>query len=117
MGGLLAVATWPAAFSRQYSMRLLASRAGSKVRHRHMDADSIPARFARTMIELHGDAGQVWLHELSARIAEYERRWAIQVAAPFANLSYNYVAPARRADGSQVIVKLGMPHPELTSEI
>jgi streptomycin 6-kinase len=77
----------------------------------------IPARFARTMLEMHGAAGQAWLDELAASIADYERRWAIRVAAPFANLSYNYVAPAVRADGSHVILKLGMPHPELTSEI
>jgi streptomycin 6-kinase len=77
----------------------------------------IPARFARVMIELHGDTGQTWLDELPTRIAEYERRWAIQAEPPFANLSYNYVAPAVRADGSQVILKLGVPHPELTSEI
>src|SRR6185312_13816429 len=44
-------------------------------------------------------------------------RWAIQVAPPFANLSYNYVAPAVRSDGAQLILKLGMPHPELSSEI
>jgi streptomycin 6-kinase len=77
----------------------------------------IPQRFVRTMIELHGDAGQAWLSELPAMIAEYERRWAIRVAPPFANLSYNYVAPAVRADGSAAILKLGMPHPELSSEI
>ncbi len=82
-----------------------------------METNGIPERFARTMIEMHGDAGQAWLDELPARIEEYERRWAIQVAPPFANLSYNYVAPAVRADGSQVILKLGMPHPELSSEI
>jgi streptomycin 6-kinase len=69
------------------------------------------------MIEMHGDAGQAWLNELPARIADYEYRWAIKVASPFANLSYNYVAPAVRADGSQAILKLGMPHPELSSEI
>jgi streptomycin 6-kinase len=77
----------------------------------------IPERFVRTMIEMHGDAGQAWLDELPVRIAEYERHWAIQVAPPFANLSYNYVAPATRADGAKVILKLGMPHPELSSEI
>ncbi len=54
---------------------------------------------------------------MPTRIAEYERRWAIQVAPPFANLSYNYVAPAVRSDGAQLILKLGMPHPELSSEI
>ena len=82
-----------------------------------METNGIPERFARTMIEMHGDAGQAWLDELPARIEEYERGWAIQVAPPFANLSYNYVAPAVRADGSQAILKLGMPHPELSSEI
>jgi streptomycin 6-kinase len=79
--------------------------------------NDIPARFVRTMIEMHGDAGQAWLNALPARIADYERRWAVQVGPPFANLSYNYVAPAVRADGSQAILKLGMPHPELSSEI
>ncbi|HEY7094557.1 MAG TPA: aminoglycoside phosphotransferase family protein [Ktedonobacterales bacterium] len=66
---------------------------------------------------MHGDAGQAWLDVLSARIADYEQRWAIKVASPFANLSYNYVAPALRSDGAQLILKLGMPHPELSSEI
>jgi streptomycin 6-kinase len=33
------------------------------------------------------------------------------------NLSYNYVAHAIRADGSRVVLKLGVPNPELTSEI
>jgi streptomycin 6-kinase len=82
-----------------------------------MEAAEIPKRFARTMIEMHGDTGRVWLDELPVRVAEYERLWAIQVGPPFANLSYNYVAPATRADGEQVILKCGMPHPELTSEI
>jgi hypothetical protein len=81
-----------------------------------MGAIEIPQRFVRTMIEMHRDAGQAWLDELPVRVAEYECRWAIQVAPPFANLSYNYVAPAVRADGSQAILKLGMPHPELSSE-
>jgi streptomycin 6-kinase len=73
--------------------------------------------FARTTIELHGDPGRLWLNELPATIAEYERRWAIQVGPPFPNLTYNYVAPAVRADGSAAILKLGVPDPELTSEI
>src|SRR5262245_23860792 len=104
-----------------YSMRLVPSRSqrhfGFATRYRHMETSEIPERFVRTMIEMHGAAGQLWLDGLPIRIADYERRWAIQVAPPFANLSYNYVAPAVRADGAQVILKLGMPHPELSSEI
>ena len=48
-----------------------------------METNGIPERFARTMIEMHGDAGQAWLDELPARIEEYERGWAIQVAPAF----------------------------------
>jgi streptomycin 6-kinase len=87
------------------------------MRYCSIETAKIPDRFVRTIIEMHGDTGQAWLDELPVRIAEYERRWAIQLASPFANLSYNYVAPAARADGSQAILKLGMPHPELSSEI
>jgi streptomycin 6-kinase len=82
-----------------------------------MKTTNIPERFARSMIELHGDVGREWLDRLSGLIAAYERRWAIRVAPPFANLSYNYVAPAVRDDGSRVILKVGVPHPELASEI
>jgi streptomycin 6-kinase len=35
----------------------------------------------------------------------------------FDALSYNYVAPARRADGSAAVLKMGVPNPELTGEI
>jgi streptomycin 6-kinase len=36
---------------------------------------------------------------------------------PFAPLSYNYVAPAVRADGTEAVLKLGVPHRELVTEI
>ncbi len=36
---------------------------------------------------------------------------------PFAPLSYNCVAPAVRADGTEVVLKLGMLHRELTTEM
>jgi len=49
-------------------------------------------------------------------IREYEARWQIRALPPFA-LSYNYVAPAIAADGTAVALKLGVPNPELTTEI
>ncbi len=36
---------------------------------------------------------------------------------PFTSLSYNYVAPARRRDGSDLVLKIGVPRPELRREI
>lgn len=80
---------------------------------------TVPAEFARCMIEVHGAlAAEAWLAELPTLIAECAARWNLTVGPPFAELSYNYVAPAvRRDDGSPVVLKLGVPGPEVQSEI
>jgi streptomycin 6-kinase len=76
----------------------------------------IPDNFVRTMIELNGEEGEAWLGQLPAILAECERRWSLTVGPPFA-LSYNYVAPAVRADGTAVVLKVGFPSRELQTEI
>nr|AKQ04539.1 aminoglycoside/hydroxyurea antibiotic resistance kinase [uncultured Chloroflexi bacterium Rifle_16ft_4_minimus_6153] len=76
----------------------------------------IPDNFARTIVELEGAEGEAWLKGLPALIAECEHRWSLRVGPPF-ELSYNYVAPAVRADGAEVVLKLGFPNPELRREI
>jgi streptomycin 6-kinase len=77
----------------------------------------VPDHFALTIVELYEADGIAWLKRLPALIAECERRWALTIMPPFAPLSYNYVAPAIRANGTPVVVKLGMPNPELLTEI
>ena len=67
-------------------------------------------------IELYGERGAAWLRDLPALIWACEQRWSLAVQTPF-KLSYNYVAPARRADGVEVVLKLGVPNPELLTEI
>ncbi|MDQ2808397.1 MAG: aminoglycoside phosphotransferase family protein [Chloroflexota bacterium] len=76
---------------------------------------AIPDNFARLTAEVHGAAGVAWLAALPGLLADCERRWGLRVGPPFA-LSYNYVAPAVRADGSEVVLKLGVPQRELLSE-
>lgn len=76
----------------------------------------IPSTFAQFMTVMYGDAGAAWIAQLPALIAECEQRWSLVVGEPY-TLSYNYVAPAVRADGTPVVLKLGVPHPELRSEI
>lgn len=77
---------------------------------------TIPANFAQTILNLHQDEGADWLNHLPALLAECAQRWELTVGAPF-SLSYNYVAPAERADGSAVVVKVGYPNRELWNEI
>ena len=67
----------------------------------------------QTIIGVHGEVGADCLSRLADAIVERERLWSIKVMSPFSPLSYNYVAPAVRADGTEVILKLGVPHYEI----
>ncbi len=77
----------------------------------------IPENFARTMEEVNGQQGIVWLQGLPEIIADCERRWNLTVGPPFEPLSYNYVAPAVCSDGVDVVLKVGFPGRELFAEI
>jgi streptomycin 6-kinase len=65
--------------------------------------------FTTRIIEMHGGVGYVWLKGLPSLIASIEKQWCIQAHKSFPNLTYNYVAPAIQDDGSEVILKLGIP--------
>jgi streptomycin 6-kinase len=77
---------------------------------------TIPQNFIQCMHEVYGDRGAAWLADLPALLQSYEQRWSIDLLPPY-ELSYNYVAPAVRADGSRVVLKAGVPNPELSSEM
>ena len=69
------------------------------------------------MTELYGEVGAEWLDNLPSLVADFAGRWSLNVLPPFEPLSYNYVAPALRADGTDVVLKVGVPNPELLTEI
>ncbi len=73
-------------------------------------------RLARNIRAVYGEAGAEWLDRLPALVAEISERWALTVAPAFPALSFNFVAPATRADGSAAVLKLGPPNPELDCE-
>ncbi len=76
----------------------------------------IPKDFARQIIEYHEDNGTIWLERLPEILAACERRWHLRLEAPFANLSFHYVASATRDDGAQVVVKVHAPTREFEQE-
>src|SRR5437868_6336585 len=76
----------------------------------------LPEHFTRLMIEIYGDEGVAWLERLPALIDECAGRWSLKVLPPYP-LSYNYVAPAIRADGMPVVLKVGVPHGEPIDQI
>ncbi len=70
---------------------------------------SLPPGFTLGAAEIRGAAGRAWLSGLPALLTELAARWSLDLAPPFPRLSYNYAVPARRADGSAAVLKLGFP--------
>jgi len=68
----------------------------------------IPEDFARFIIEIFGEEGRAWLDRLPTILAACEERWNLTIGAPVGNLSFNYVAPAVLADGTEVMMKTGL---------
>jgi streptomycin 6-kinase len=64
-----------------------------------------------------GARGEQWLRELPMLLEDAAKRWDVRIGPAFDPLSYNYVAPVLRTDGSEAVLKLGVPHPENAMEI
>lgn len=77
---------------------------------------TIPPDFARNVRGAFRQEGDRWLRDLPTLIADLARQWDLAVGPPF-ELSYNYVAPARRGDGTDAVLKVGVPDAELAREI
>jgi streptomycin 6-kinase len=58
--------------------------------------------------------GAAWLERLPALLAQTARRWQLVPGDPFL-LSYNYVCTATQRDGSAAVLKIGVPHRELSN--
>src|SRR5690349_18006036 len=78
---------------------------------------AFPPNFVATNINERGTAGVAWLGDLPGIIADCERRWNITIGMPFAGLSYNYAAPAVRADGTALAIKICYPDLAVRREI
>ena len=73
--------------------------------------------FEKRMVAMYGDAGQVWLDQLSTLLQGYADLWRFDILPAFENLSYNYVAPVRLVDGTPAVFKIGFPSDGLHTEI
>jgi streptomycin 6-kinase len=77
---------------------------------------ALPERFVKSTLDLFDEQGQAWLDHLPEHLAMLEKRWGIRLDLPF-ELSYNYVAPGTRADGSEVVLKTWLVNVEMLSEM
>jgi len=66
----------------------------------------LPEDFVRFMRDVYGtEAANAWFQRLPSFLDECAQRWQLKLLPPFENLSFHYVAPAVRADGTPVILK------------
>ena len=74
---------------------------------------TLSAAARQTLLEkrtgTHDAAGAAWVERLPDLIASLTRAWSLTVGPHFENLSYNYVAPVWRADGTTAVLKLSFP--------
>ena len=76
----------------------------------------LPLDFLQNITLFFGEQGEQWLLTLPDRLDEAARTWDLTLGAPM-QLSINYVTSALCADGTPVVLKVGVPHREFTSEI
>jgi streptomycin 6-kinase len=62
------------------------------------------------------DEGRAWLEALPATVARLESAWNVRVGRPYTTASVSFTARATRTDGSAVVVKVPIPHPEAERE-
>ncbi len=89
----------------------------------------LPREFLQNLTGAFGRAQtDAWLARLPRLLAEAASRWDLELGAPVDGLSYNYVCSATllpsprmgrgaEGEGKEVILKIGIPNSELTSEM
>ena len=82
-----------------------------------MKTISLEDEFKRRITGVWGEEGRAWLGRLPTLVTTCQEQWGLSINASLPDLSYNFVAPAIRDDGTEAILKIGVPNKELTTEI
>jgi streptomycin 6-kinase len=70
----------------------------------------------QTIIGVHQERGREWIEDFGELIQYCEVKWQVRFLAPYPP-SYHFVAPVVFPDGTEAVLKLGVPGKELRSEI
>jgi streptomycin 6-kinase len=87
---------------------------------------NLPPDFIQTIQSVFGEDGKIFLENLPNLIEQASTRWGLKDVEPVSNLSFNYVAFAKRPSTTlpvgrsaldEVVLKIGVPRDELISEM
>ena len=80
-------------------------------------AFDIPDSFRTSVVEGFGEKGSLWLTGLPDLLSELADTWQVKLGAPLDGLKGNYVAFAETRAGTELVLKVGVPHLDLRTEI
>lgn len=78
---------------------------------------TLPLKLQQTIRSIFGQAGERWIDRFPDLLAHCREQWRLTLATPYSDLSINYVTAAYLPDGQPVVLKLGVPHREMETEI
>ncbi|MBI5353226.1 MAG: phosphotransferase [Chloroflexi bacterium] len=81
-----------------------------------MDELNLPRDFIKNVHNAFDEEGVQFIANLPKLIEEARQRWELSDIRPVPNLSYNFVAFAKRGE-EEIMLKIGVPDPELVSEM
>ncbi|MBH0156257.1 phosphotransferase [Fictibacillus sp. 5RED26] len=76
----------------------------------------LPDTFIKQITGVHGEKASEWLRHFEEMLADCEKIYNLHIQQTF-NLSYNFVAPALRSDGSEVVLKIVIDQKEFEAEL
>lgn len=76
----------------------------------------LPETVSRMAVETRGPSGRAWLNRLPRILEECAEAWSLTVDQPFPRLSYNYVVPVTRSDGTSLVLKVCFPDEDFRNE-
>lgn len=82
------------------------------------DTMDIPSDWAKVVVSVYGEQGEHWLSGFAALVHDCEQQWGLKLELPTPyKLSFNYVVPAVMQDGTEAVLKLGVPCKETRTEL
>lgn len=77
----------------------------------------LPSRFIDNIHRVFGDAGRQWLTRLPTIVVRCRAKWGLRDGVISPDMGLNYLEFATAGSGEAVALKIGVPHPELLTEV
>jgi streptomycin 6-kinase len=77
----------------------------------------LPPEFVERVHRIFGDRGREWLPLLADIVARCRDKWGLSLGTITPHISMNYIEFTETDSGVPVVLKVGVPHPELFSEM